>query len=412
MKLAVLGTDADVIQLLTAAGSLGHEIAWLGDVRPNDQETLRRLIFTAQDDAAHWELLLGGITDAVVVGCGTAPAGVREEQLKRLVAAAIPLLIVQPTGHSVLTYYELDMISRETGSVLRHYNPLIGHPAIREMCGWIDSGHPSVGPIQQVACEHQLRDSQRRLVTNRLTRDVELIAAVAGDIRQVSAVGPRDADASYASLQVQFATSRISSLRWAIRPPSDLDRAIELSLVGRDGTVTLMLPSDMVESEQNTWQLVTVVGGEREVQCLEHFDPARVAIQQLAEAVTEPDAAQRGAVSSWPAATQAMEVVDAVELSLQKGRTIPVHPQQLTEQLAFRGMMSAIGCGILMLAFVLLFVVGFFGDVLGQGFARRAWPFVLLALLAVFLLLQTVPWLATKKTAPKPQNSSDPNSTV
>ena len=93
-----------------------------------------------------------------------------------------------------------------------------------------------------------------------------------------------------------------------------------------------------------------------------------------------------------------MEVVDAAELSLQKGRTIEVFQQQLTERLAFRGTMAAMGCGLLLVAFMVLVGVGIFGGV--EGLGRRqlvnSWSLVLLAVLAFFLLLQAVPFLAGK----------------
>ena len=36
MKLAILGTDSDILQLAAAARSERHEIVWLGDVRAED----------------------------------------------------------------------------------------------------------------------------------------------------------------------------------------------------------------------------------------------------------------------------------------------------------------------------------------------------------------------------------------
>ena len=50
----------------------------------------------------------------LALGRGTASAELRAEQLKRLVTDAIPILVVHPICDSVLTYYEIDMIRRET----------------------------------------------------------------------------------------------------------------------------------------------------------------------------------------------------------------------------------------------------------------------------------------------------------
>ena len=91
-----------------------------------------------------------------------------------------------------------------------------------------------------------------------------------------------------------------------------------------------------------------------------------------------------------------MEIVDTIELSLQKGRTIEVHQQRLTEQLAFRGTMAAFGCGLLLLAFFALVVAGLLGDVLGVPL-KDYWPIALLAVLAVFLLMQALPWLVKRR---------------
>ncbi len=101
-----------------------------------------------------------------------------------------------------------------------------------------------------------------------------------------------------------------------------------------------------------------------------------------------------------------MEIVDAIELSLQKGRTIEVYPQQLTEQLAFRGTMAAFGCGLLLLGLFVLAVAGILGDALNVPLMHY-WPWALLAVLAIFLLLQTVPWLAEKRRAKFPPASDD-----
>jgi hypothetical protein len=106
----------------------------------------------------------------------------------------------------------------------------------------------------------------------------------------------------------------------------------------------------------------------------------------------------RTSVSTWEAATRAMEVVDTVDLSLQKGRTVDVHQQQLTERLAFRGTMAAIGCGLLLVGFAVTVFVTLLGGV--EGLAGQkiapAWPIVLLVVLSLFLLLQAVPMLASK----------------
>jgi hypothetical protein len=93
-----------------------------------------------------------------------------------------------------------------------------------------------------------------------------------------------------------------------------------------------------------------------------------------------------------------MEVADAVELSLEKGRTIEVFQQQLTERLAFRGTMAALGCGLLLVGFLAIIFITLLGGAEGKDrpLLLPSWPLVLLAVLALFLLMQTVPLLIAK----------------
>src|SRR6185369_14171148 len=92
------------------------------------------------------------------------------------------------------------------------------------------------------------------------------------------------------------------------------------------------------------WKIETDEDGATKSQPLGSYDPARAAIRRISGAISDSrlPVDQRGLTSTWDAATRAMEVVDAAQLSLQKGRTIEVFQQQLTEKLAFRGTMAAI----------------------------------------------------------------------
>jgi predicted dehydrogenase len=377
MKFAVLGTDEEVLRLVAAAIAQGHLVGWLGDIRAEEASAIRQLLPRSIDRASDWELLLDrAIADAVLVGRGNAGDDLRAEQLKRLATEGVPVLAVHPTTSSVLTYYELDMIRRETGGILRHFNPLAGAPVIDDLASWVRHGHPAIGPIRQVACERRLRDTAAGHVLTHLARDVELLAATASDIRRVSAMGPRADDVSFASLQIQMTTDGPASMRWSIGTPDGRGMGFEVALLGERGTVALHVPEG--SAREAAWLLETSTEGTKKQERLNPHDAPATAIQGLVAAVSAATAEPQVTAtrSTWDAATRAMEVVDAVTLSLEKGRTIDVFQQQLTERLAFRGTMSALGCGLLMLGFLV--------------------PAVVVGLLAAFLLLQAVPLLASK----------------
>lgn len=399
MKLAILGTDSEILRLAKAAQEVGHEIAWAGDIRGEDTTALRRLVPSVSDQSSEWELLLDqGFVDAVLVGTGAAPSDQRAEQLKRLTAATVPLLTVQPVLDSVLPYYEIDMTRRETGALVQHYNPLANHAGAAHLAGFVGGEQAQLGAIHQLVCERRLADASRTAVLAALTRDIELVAAIAGPIRRVSAIGPTSPDASFASLQVQMTSTTIPSLRWSVGTTMPAGAIAQFTLLGDHGSVTLRELREGSEAPSK-WQIETMIGDEPIAQRMDAGDPAAAAIQRLAAALATAGGEQRAALSTWEAATRAMEVVDAVELSLQKGRTIEVFQQQLTERLAFRGTMAAFGCGILLLAFLAVLVVAILGGAEGimQEKIAPSWPILMLAGLAFFLLLQAVPFLVHKK---------------
>jgi hypothetical protein len=398
MNFAILGTDPDILQLAAAARKNGHELVWIGDIRSEDAAAIGTLAADHTDRSYEWELILDrAIADGVFVGRGRASSDLRAEQLKRLAAEAMPLLVVHPVFESVLPYYEIDMTRRETGAVIRHFNPLVGLPKTAELAEWVRSGHPIVGPIHQLTFERRMAGGSRAAVLAHLARDVELLAAVGGDIRRVSAIGPASLDASFASLQVQMTATNIASLRWSVGSAATNATGLQLTLLGERGTVTLR-ELTTATAESPGWEIEVASDGQPNVQPLATFDAAQLAIERFANSIAETNSEDRAAASTWEAATRSMEVVDAIELSLQKGRTIEVFQQHLTEQLAFRGTMAALGCGLLLIAFLALFAVALLGG--AEGIVKEkiapAWPLVLLAVLAFFLLLQAIPMLARK----------------
>jgi hypothetical protein len=301
----------------------------------------------------------------------------------------MPVLAVHPVGTSVLVYYELDMARHEVHGVLRHYSPLGGLPAVAKLAEWVQSGDGPIGVVHQIVVERSLADCGRESVVGHLARDVEVLRAVAGGVRTVSAMGPREADASYASLQIQMTCPGPATLRWSIAPTTDESPRGELTLLGELGTAQLQLPAGIRS-------ITTSVEGQDATLAMPSFDAPAAAIAALAAALPANGTEQSEAASTWQQATAAMEIVDTIELSLQKGRTIEVHGQRLTEQLAFRGTMAAFGCGLLLVAFFALIAAGVLGDVLGVPL-KDYWPVTLLVVLALFLSMQALPWLVKRR---------------
>ena len=207
--------------------------------------------------------------------------------------------------------------------------------------------------------------------------------------------------------------TNIASLRWSVGSAATNAAGLEFTLLGERGTVTLRELND-AKTESLEWEIEIATEGPPNVRPLATFDGAHLAIERFVAAVGETNGERRVATGSWEAATRSMEVVDAIELSLQKGRTIEVFQQHLTEQLAFRGTMAALGCGLLLIVFLAAFGVALLGG--AEGILEKkiapGWPLLLLAVLAFFLFLQAIPMLAQKSkkqesapTSPPPDGS-------
>src|SRR5262245_47837822 len=110
--------------------------------------------------ATEWESLLAlNDVDAVVVVPGL-DAPLREEQLKKLVGAAIPVIAVHPAA-DVLTAYEIEVIRRESGSKLVAYAPGWFHPAWNRLCDLSRKDPSPLGRIESVQFERNVIDRDR-----------------------------------------------------------------------------------------------------------------------------------------------------------------------------------------------------------------------------------------------------------
>ena len=377
-QLALLGSDEESCALARAAQSAGHELVWCGDMLPEHLAELGSPL-PCRDD---WELLLDAqFCDGVIVGRGAASPDERIEQLQKLIGNEIPLLISSLPVDSVLPFHELDMLRREKRCLVQRYHPEIDHPWIvqlGELCLTSDS---ELGAVQQIALERGMNEPHRQAIVTALARDIELLERLAGSLTSVSAIGAAGDELQLRGLSVQIIGDREIPVRWSLSPGENS----RLTLTGerKKLAVELTAVNKPWRIDGKSDLLVGPVDFSAPLQAINQFTAAIAAIRSHEPAEL---------YSTWGHATRAMEVVDVVELSLHKGRTIEVHHQKLTEDLAFRGTMSALGCALLMTVLLGLVVVGIFGDIFGVPL-KRVWPLLLLAALGLFLLFQLLPKL-------------------
>lgn len=387
MKFALFGADEESVALATAAVALGHQIVWCGDIawakRQYDFPWL-----SADDQGDRWESLLDDhLCDAVLVGRGEVAPALRVEQVMALAKNGIKLLTTFPLVDSVLSFFEIDMARQESGALVRHFNPLTEPQAIVDECaGWILAGHPQLGTVEQVTWERPLAQRSREQVLWHFARDVDLLNRTVGQVNRLGAHGSSDEATTYAGLSVQMLGPRNVPVRWSIGPVEHSERP-RLSVIAERGKVTVLFD----ESERAV-QMETHPADSSAATQLKPADPPASAIARMVAAVEQGSRA-----STWSEALQAMELVDTIEISLRRGRMIDVHHPQLSEELAFKGTMSAAGCGMLLVLPPLLLALGWLAGLVGLPVAQY-WPHVLLALLAAFLAVQVLSKLLLRKS--------------
>jgi len=164
-----------------------------------------------------------------------------------------------------------------------------------------------------------------------------------GQISSISAVGAESGDVSLANLSVSVTGSAKVNARWSVGPATD-DRASTITLVGSRGTAAID-----TRATSGPWSLR--VGGEQ-IEFAVH-DDAQACIERLQLAIAE---SEPGSDSDWEAICHDLDATEQVERSLRRKRTIELRRDAQNEEGAFKGIMSAGSCLVLMLTLLLLMV--------------------------------------------------------
>ena len=373
MRFALLGSDPDALALAAAAAESGrHELTCLVEVAESDAAALRSLAPRVREERAWESLLTDEAADAVIVAADPDEDR-RAEQLRKLIQERKPLLIVHPVFPSMLLYYELDMIRRETGCVVQPYLPWRWHPAVERLRDWTDE-RGRLGRLEQVVFERSMAERTQPRVLAQFARDADLLRALCGELSQVSALAPGADAAGYAALGVQLSGPSGVAVRWSVAPSRE-HPAGKATFWGARGQAVLTLPARGTLRDEPPWRLedpnVTSNG-----ESWPAFDPAAEALDRFAQAVA-------GQVPShgWSDAARAVELAEAVERSVRRGRTIELHDEDFSEEATFKGTMTSLGCAVLIFGLVTLVIAAAIGQ-------HGRWLYVLLVVFLLFLALQ------------------------
>ncbi len=400
MRLALLGLDETTVALARAAHDNGRdELILFCDFESTEQ--LKAILRSVAIQPQSWEMLLasgpGGIAtfDAALVARDPADDDRRLEQLRKLVQAGVPMLLSHPVHSSMLAYYELDMIRRESGCVMVPFLPLRRNPLVTRLKNLIEHEDQSeLGQVDQIIFERSLPDAAREVVAAEFARDTDLLQFLGGEIAQLGAMGLPGARSKpatvYSNLGVQMTTSSGRLLRWSVDPTDDSwDCRVVVS--GHSGKATLTLPgmSSSKAARSYELQLETKTIATLPAPVVVEWNPYESSLDELREALSE-----RKPFSRWPNAARAIELAETVERSLAKGRTIDLHDQEFSDTATFKGLMTSVGCLLLLFALGATVAAALVANLLKHAGALGAaqvvgsLPYVFLGLFCLFLAVQ------------------------
>jgi hypothetical protein len=386
LKLGILGTDPRIAAIAAEAARRGNEITITVDMPA---------------PAAHagdsGSLLDPAVCDAVLVGRDGWSAE-RAEAVRLLVQAGRPLLASHPLDPSMLWAWEVEMIRRDVGGVIVPLLPERLHPFVARLRGLLEASLAGSGPlggVESLVLERRLATRTRSDVLAALALDADLVRVLTGDPARLSAlgVGPETDAAAWQSLVVGFTGPTSVPVRW--QAAAGGEPGVRLALHCERGIAAVEIPADW--SRPWRWSQAGQADEERA------YEPASAALAVLEAALISEPASPADAVAvpaaTWADAARAIELADAVPRSVAKGRAVDLHQEEFSDLGTFRGTMASLGCGIILAALVLVILAALVGGIAHEfdwalgGWLAGTWPYVALAALGGFLLLQLLPLL-------------------
>lgn len=389
IRVALLGADETTFDLLRAVlESPRFELAGTCEFAPSEPGGLGGLapILAKLRTFSSWEMLLEtGQVDAVIVARGE-DSDLRTEQLRKLVQVEQPALVSHPVVDSMLVYYELDMIRRDTNSVL--VPELAGrlHPAAQALAEIVRQGEASpIGKVEHLTMERCLPTPSKQLVDRQFARDVDVIRVIAGDMTRLGAMAGAPGTPNYAALGVQMHGPLGIDARWSVVAIQAACGA-KITLTGALGRVTVEL-----DSLDAPWTMETQTADPAQRQEFAGGSSADVVLAQFAAAIDG-----QTVTPDWVDACRAVELTETIARSLQKSRTIELYYEDYTEDATFKGTMASLGCGLLLLTLMLLVLVGVLEQMKVPFLG--VWRYAVVGVLGVFLALQLLLLTSKKKS--------------
>ena len=390
MRIGLLGIDANILEFVRALPPPFALEAIFSDDDLRENSLASQFSLRSSDELL--QVADNNKLDGVFVAGGNW-TDKRTELVRQLLQAEVPLL-VSWTGLDPLLAYELDMVRQSYGGVLAAFAPRNLHPVIEQLRQLVQGSDRPLGDWEQIVIERFDTDRSRKSALRLIAEDADMIRRVVTPILHVTASGVNTESELWSGLSLQMVGAIGPSIRWNFSSPEP-ELAFRISLSGTKGKWVWQGDSQGKQSQ------VILIGTAPNVTTDSNWDWRRATCSMFAEA-------QRGKSPDpvWQQVCQAMEVVDATERSLTRGRRIDLTGRTVTEKDTFRGMMSAGGCFLILAALLILIIssvvegirLANLGPVVGEANQRPTpyWAILLAVPMIVFLLLQFLQFIIRK----------------
>jgi predicted dehydrogenase len=419
MRFALLGNDPDGLQMTCALVQSGRHL--LAAYTTSLAEEVRKRFNADARLVRDTEEVLAdpGVGCVVVAG----PATVRAEQLRRVLQSERHALCVRPAELSVENAYEASLMQGDVGRVLLPLMPAALHPGIRRLAAFVVR-EGMAGPEMDTVglfllLEVEIEMTGEVLVAPATSRPAlpgwDVLRALGGEIDEVFAFAEQEELRPGGVVLTAGRFAKGGLFRMTLLPgrPSP---GMRFTVVGGRSTAELYLPLGWEGPAFLSW---AEPNAERHEESWETWDPwpALVEVfeaalagqppeethvpQMLREAIATAPAAPRAALQvpankgplSWQDAVRSRELDDAARRSIARRRASALEYPEATEEASFKGTMTLVGCSIVWIVLLLVFV--------------SAWvpaaKYVIVILLVVFLVLQLLRYALPGRPGPAPE---------
>lgn len=354
----------------------------------------------------HWEEFLTLGVDAVILAEDDEHA---LAAARRLAEAGLALIVVPGSENAASLAYELTLLRGQRQ--VAHF-PLFQsrvHPLLDRLRSLVRAG--ALGRVQHVQLEHRDVDAgtaASALLSRSLAADIDVLRAVFGEFDQVTAVRAGEPPAPVSLMTVTLGgaaspqaicTTRLGAAQFDWRLIVTGERA-SATLAGDPAAGRLTLETNGVPAE--------TVEFDAGAHLLAAFEDA-VQSTHTAGAPAQP-LEPAGAIrpADWHDLTRNVDLLDAVERSIRRRRTIDVYFDVPSERGVFKSQMTAAGCSLLMATLLLLVAYLTLAAMLDlPTVVKRVLVVLIFAPLGLFLAFQTL-LLLTRPAEKKPAaNESD-----